>query len=237
MSSAFDRINRIRRLFKDQSTLTLKEIKKIFPDSSERSLSRDLRKIGVITSFSHAGQYRIVKTTPKFNLSGLWFYLDIGFSKYGTLKSTVIHLIEASKIGHTHKELNNLLKLKTHNTLKSLVVSEQLSRRKMPNNRYVYLHRDNEKSVQQYNTRLSINTESIKNISPPSQWVTIEILAEIIRAHNMDVEVEAVLERLSKRGIDINKATVENVLSYYQIKKNGFRNNPSDKNQHSQASS
>ncbi len=105
----------------------------------------------------------------------------------------------------------------------------------MTNNLYVYLHRDNEKSVQQYNTRLSIKNESIKNILPPSQWVTIEILAEIIRAHNIDVEAEAVFERLSKRGIDINKATVEIVLSYYQIKKYGFRNSQSDKNPHSQA--
>ena len=199
------------------------------------TLFKDLQSVSTIASYTHAGKYHALTSTSKFNTNGIWFHEEIGFSQFGTLKATVMHLVKFSNIGCTHKELNDQLKITTHNTLKDLVASDKISRRKMPNNLYVYLHRDNEKSTQQYNTRLSINTESIKYLSPPSQWVTIEILAEIIRAHNIDVEVEAVLERLSKRGIDINKATVENVFSYYQIKKNGFRNNPSDKNQHSQA--
>ena len=110
-------IDQIESLLKDRTAMTLKELCAIFNDRSARSLSRDLAKVGVITSYTHAGQYRIRTSTPRFNLKGLWFYQNIGFSKHGTLKATILQFIESSEIGMTHKELQQALKVSVHNTL------------------------------------------------------------------------------------------------------------------------
>lgn len=219
MSSVIDQI---RRKFKSDTALSLKNLREYFPARSSRSLTRDLDKIGVITSFSHAGQYRILRTTPRFNSFGLWFFQDIGFSKYGTLKSTIIQLVEASDSGHTHQELNKLLKIKTHNTLKELVDLNLISRRQMPNRLYVYLHPDDKISAKQYNLRESINESSLATKSPPSEWVTIEILVEVVRGYNIGVNANKILQRLSQRGVDIDESTIEHVLTYYEIKKKGI---------------
>ncbi|MFT7559113.1 MAG: hypothetical protein ACI93R_001017 [Flavobacteriales bacterium] len=212
-------ISQIRSLLKERTAISLKELQVIFKDRSARSLSRDLTKIGVITSYTHAGQYRVRAVTARFNTRGLWFYQDIGFSKYRTLKSTILHMTELSDIGCTHKELNDILKIKTHNTLKDLVDAKSISRRTMPNNIYVYLHHGTEKSQKQYDLRLSIKTAEPSNISPPPQWITIEILAEIVRCCKIQTQSNIIYERLDRRGLEIKKDIVEQVFSYYQIKK------------------
>lgn len=214
----------IYHLLKKNVSMTINELCRHL-QRARSTLFKDLLSVSTIASYTHAGKHHALTSSATFDTTGLWFYEQIGFSQFGTLRATVVQLVRSSNIGHTHKELTDLLRIKTHDTLKSLVEFEQISRRKMPNNLYVYLHCDNKKAIQQYNTRLSINTKSLKNIRPPSQWICIEILAETIRCHDIDVETDIVFQRLSSRGIDIEQAMVENVFAYYQIKKNGFRNN------------
>jgi len=108
-----------------------------------------------------------------------------------------------------------LLKIKSYNTLKNLVESKHLSRRQMPNKLFVYLHHSKDKAEQQYNVRLSMNTE----ISPPSQWIAIEVLAEVIRCYDVEVHANTIFQRLRQRGVDIKENTVEQVVTYYQVKK------------------
>lgn len=211
--------DQIEALLKDRTAITLKELHTIFCNRSARSLSRDLVKVGVITSYTHAGQYRIRTSTPRFNLKGLWFYQDIGFSKYGTLKVTVLQFVESSIHGTTHKELQEMLKINVHNTLKQLVEEKKITRKQMPNNLYVYLHRDKDKSTQQFELRLSMNSDSMTSISVPSQWETIEVLAELIRCHEITAVPAVIANRLKQRGLDIKKKAVENIFTYYQIKK------------------
>lgn len=214
----------IYHLLKKNVSMTVSELCRHL-QRARSTLFKDLQNVSTIASYTHAGKHHALASSAKFDTTGLWFYGQIGFSQCGTLRATVVQLVLSSNIGHTHKELTNILRIKTHDTLKSLVASEQISRQKMPNNLYVYLHCDNKKAIQQYNTRLSINTESLKNIRPPSQWICIEILAETIRCQDVGVDADIVYEHLSRRGIGIEKTMVENVFAYYQIKKNSFRNN------------
>jgi len=209
----------IYRLLKANRLMTISELSVELNHRARSSLFRDLQKIATLSSYTHAGKYHALESTPKFDSAGLWFYQGIGFSKCNTLKATIINLIQLSNIGQTHKELNDLLKIKTHNTLKQLVETRQISRKQLPNNRYVYLHADKVKSKQQFELRLSMKTGSLTNISAPSQSVTIAVLAELIRHHRLEAEPTIITHLLKHSGLDISIRTVEHVVEYYQIKK------------------
>src|SRR5207302_1490826 len=75
---------------------------------------------------------------PQFDSKGLWRYRQIGFSSQGTLRATLIHLVETSPAGQTHTELQDLLHLRVHDTLRLLVRARELQR-KLFQDVYVYL--------------------------------------------------------------------------------------------------
>lgn len=210
----------IFRLLKANTLMTLSELSDELNHRARSSLFRDLQKLSTASSYSHAGKYHTLESTPQYNSAGLWFYQGIGFSKYNTLKATIVRLIESSNIGQTHQELNDVLKIKTHNTLKQLVETKQIFRKRMPNNLYVYLHGDREKSKQQFELRVSMKTDSLAKISVPSQSLTIAVLAELIRHHKLEAEPNLITNLLKQSGLDINMRTVEHIFAYYQIKKN-----------------
>jgi hypothetical protein len=209
----------IYRLLKANTVMTISKLSDELNHRARSSLFRDLQKIATTSSYTHAGKYHALELTPKFDSAGLWFYRSIGFSKYKTLKATIVNLVESSNIGLTHKELNDLLKIKTHNTLKHLVDTNHVFRQQMPNNRYVYLHGDKEKSKKQFELRLSMKVGSLTKISTPPPSLTIAVLAQLIRHHRLEAEPSFMVELLKQDGLDITMETVEHVFAYYQIKK------------------
>jgi hypothetical protein len=209
----------ISRLLKANTVMTINELSNALNHRARSSLFRDLQNISTISSYSHAGKYHALKLIPKFNAIGLWFYQDIGFSKYNTLKDTIVNLIESSKTGQTHKELNDLLKIKTHNTLKLLVDNETITRQKMPHNLYVYLHGDRKKSKQQLELRMSMKVNSLTKIPMPSPAVTIVVLVELIRHHDIETDPMIITQLVKQNGVDITLEAVEHIFSYHQIKK------------------
>ena len=103
----------------------------ISPSNIEITLN--LQKIELLTSYSHAGQFHALKSKVKFNTNGLWFYEQVCFSQYGTLKNTLIKIISNSPAGMTHKELKNLLHIQVQNPLTHLVKINGLQRRLLAN--------------------------------------------------------------------------------------------------------
>ena len=84
---------KIQKLLLKNTVVSLKQLRDELSDRSRSSLFRDLRKLDVISSYTHTGQYHALKRTATFDESGLWFFQDIGFSQYGTLKKTLVHMI------------------------------------------------------------------------------------------------------------------------------------------------
>jgi hypothetical protein len=209
----------ISRLLKTNLVMTISELSDALNHRARSSLFRDLQNIPTLSSYTHAGKYHALKATLKFNSTGLWLYQNIGFSKYGTLKDTIVNLIESSNAGQTHKELAHLLKIKTHNTLKPLVEDGKITRQQMPNNLYVYLHGDNKKSKQQLECRSSINVHSLAEMSTPSLAVTIIVLAELIRHNDIETDPVIITKLVKQSGLDITIESVEAIFSHYQIKK------------------
>jgi len=95
----------------------LDDLFKILGTQSRMSVFRRLKPMGYLTSYTHAGRYYTLSGIPRFDTFGLWFYQDVGFSRAGTLKSTIVDTIHSSESGMTPIETLNLLRLKVPNSL------------------------------------------------------------------------------------------------------------------------
>ena len=173
----------------------------------------------MLSSYSHGGKFYTLKTTPTFNTDGVWHYSEIGFSKHGNLRDTITQFINSSKAGMKHLDLKDRLKIPVYNTLLDLVNSKQITKVCF-NGTYLYISNDSVLSNSQLETAKKRQEEKI-NI--PSEeipvWMTIEVLAEVIRASRMEAEPLKIAARLSLRGVRISFERVKEVLEFYEVKK------------------
>ncbi len=208
----------IHKLLQIHTIMTLKQMRHELNNRPRSSLFRDLKKVDVITSYTHAGQYHAIKSAAKFNMAGLWFFKEAGFSKYGTLKNTLEQILRNAEAGMTHKELELLLRIKVHNTLNDLVKLNAVKRHFLPNNIYAYLSADEHKAQEQLQKKLTIN-KRVSDIALPPECVRIEILIEVIHAFCNLPDEKLLGAQLRQRGLTIKDKEIAYVLEYYGIKK------------------
>jgi len=199
--------------------MSLKQIRHEIPDRPRSSLFRDLKKVELLTSYSHAGQHHALKSMVKFNSNGLWFYEKISFSKYGTLKNTLIQIISSSPVGMTHKELKTLLCIQVQNSLTHLIKNELLQRQILSGQVFVYLSHDRSQAQAQWQKRLELNEKAL-SVTLPSETIIIDILLEIIRGNERIIDGDELSLRLKQRGVTVQQEQLVYVLTYYDIKKN-----------------
>jgi len=200
--------------------MSIKQIRHELAGRPRSSLFRDLKKIELLTSYSHAGQFHVLKSKVKFNANGLWFYEQVCFSQYGTLKNTLIRIISNSSAGMTHKELKNLLHIQIQNPLTHLVKINKLQRRVLAEQIFVYLSYDEPQAREQWQKRLDINDKPLSGVLP-AETIVINILLEIIRGNGTLIDEEELGKRLKKREVTVQSKQLNHVLMYYDLKKNG----------------
>src|SRR6266513_481020 len=128
----------LHKLFRTRPVALLSDLRKALQTPSRTTVFRVLSSVGYLASYSHAGHYYTLKRIPQFDPRGLWHYRQIGFSSQRTLRATLVHLVETSPAGQTHEELQEVLLLRVHNTLRLLVRARELQR-KLFQDVYVYL--------------------------------------------------------------------------------------------------
>lgn len=207
-------VSALNKLFRTKPVALLEDLRDALKTRSRTTIFRVLRAAGYRTSYSHAGRYYTLERIPKFDDHGLWLYGDVGFSKHGSLRATVIHLVETSPGGQTHEELQQLLRLRVHDTLRFLVGGRQLTRRRFQD-AYVYLSSKPERAAQQWAQRQQLAAVA----QPPELGHSqiIPVLLEVIR-HPAD-DVEALSERLRRLGQKLTSDQVEAILERYDLKK------------------
>jgi len=151
---------------------------------SRRSLFRDLAQIDYLASFTHAGRYYTLVELVRFDEHGLWFHGNIGFSRAGTLKETVVKEVEESEVGCTHLELARLLRVRVHNTLLDLVSHQRIARHAWQRCQ-LYVSRAAARAAQQVSGR---EEQTATALSPAS---TMAVLAQALGS--------AVLQSTSRR--------------------------------------
>ncbi len=209
---------KIQKLLLKNTVVSLKQLRDELSARSRSSLFRDLRKLDVISSYTHTGQYHALKRTAKFDESGLWFFQDIGFSQYGTLKKTLVHMISHSPAGMTHKGLKKLFRIDVQKPLTEGVNTNAVSRQLLPSRIYVYLSADESKAEDQFQRRLALSDRSLDMTLPPES-IRIEILVEVIHAPERTLDEHVLGPLLRKRGVIIKDDEIAYVLAYYAIKK------------------
>ncbi len=206
---------KLQRLFKRETVTDLQTLFATLDTTSRMSVFRRLKPLAYLTSFTDAGRYYTLAEIPKFDTFGLWFYRGIGFSKSGTLKSTLVKIVNSSKGGMTPKELLNLMKLKIpnslHNTLHGLAKSGQLHRQTVSSIRFYTSADLNDSEKQIEARRLKAEKDLSGPIVPPIE-TTIAVLVEALKAGPHLALPSTVSGRLSLYGLAI---TVDQVTQIY----------------------
>jgi hypothetical protein len=206
----------LRGFFKKKRVAMLPDIYALLGTTSRMSAFRRLRELDYLSSFSHVGRYYTLPGVANFDPQGLWFYEEVGFSRFGNLKETVIHLVDQSVAGKTHEELEQQLRLRVHNTLLELVRSGKLTREAFEGV-FVYLSRRSDRAQQQLVRRREGVGDSAQDVLPDG--IVIEVLAEIIRSNRVQIDQSALLSWLTKRGIRISASQLQRLCARLGLKK------------------
>lgn len=218
MLSPDDARHALSRLFRRRSIADLDALLAVLDTHSRMSVFRRLSAIGYYSSYSHTGRYYTLQDIPQFDHEGLWQHEGIGFSRYGSLKSTVEHLVEEAEAGRTHHELHVRLQVRVHNTLLELVRDRRIGRQPITG-QYLYLSADPDRSHAQLTLRRQQHEGIAKAIAEPPLSVVIDVLLAVIQSGRMQLDAERVAERLAARGLSVTVDQVEAIFQRYELKK------------------
>ena len=200
--------------FQRKLVLDLEELQTLCKGRSRRSLFRDLKSLGYLSSYSHAGKFYTLKHIPKFDEWGLWDCRGARFSRFGTLKATVCRLVAESKEGFLYEELKQLLQIRVQNTLNELIAKELISK-VMYSSVFLYLNQDKDTATSQLSRRQKAQSTLLLEVTDKA--TVIEIFLELL---NTDVwNVANLVKRLRARGVMVEKRQVEYVLTSYNLAK------------------
>lgn len=200
------------RAFTRRKVLTIAELAKILV-CSIITVRRRLKEWRAYTSYNKNGRYYTLPSIPKFNKKGIWTYKDIFFSRYGTLKNTVIALATKSKKGLNHSELEEIIGMNPKCFMARFKEVPGLRKEKYKN-QIVYFSADPDIYKSQKEKRFPPESSAPKL---PPDAMTIVILVELIQ--NPGISIEALSSRLHDQGYKIEVNTIDNIFKHYNISK------------------
>ncbi len=221
MSSSQFFLLKIRERLLKRTALSLNQLRSALNNRPRSSLYRDLKKLDLISSYTHTGQYHALNESARFDKNGLWFFQDVGFSQFGTLKNTLVQMVSHAPLGMTHKEIKLMFRIEVQKPLTDLVKSNKISRQRLPSSIYVYLSAERYKSENQFQQRLAVNDHAADVTLPPEN-IRIEILVKVIQTPDRSLDEKVLGTLLRKKGLAIKDEEIAYVLTYYDIKKNRF---------------
>ena len=209
---------KVENLLRKRRVVTMSDLCEVIGSSSRMTVFRRLRQIEYVTSYTHAGRYYTLYDIARFDSDGIWFYDDIGFSQNGSLKNTVIYLVDGSDAGKFHFDLERQLRVRVHNVLLDLVKTKQIERIKFAG-QYLYLSTDKARSTKQIQQRDKLPMQARHIPVFISEPLVIEIMAEVIRQSKRHPRADQVASALAIRGLPIAEKDIMTVFDQYDIEK------------------
>jgi hypothetical protein len=145
------------------------------------SVRRFLGETGYWSSFTHNGKWYTLRSLPRFDQDGLWFFDTIGFSRAGSLTNTLIALTTRSPAGMGAEQLGERLHCRCHSILVQLCRRGKLQRQKLGHT-HVYLAVDAPTFALQSQAMLARSAPE----APLPAELAVFILAEFIRHPELD---------------------------------------------------
>ena len=183
---------------------------------SVRSGRLKLKQWDAHTSYNRKGQYYALPGVPRFDEDGLWRYRDAYFSKYGTLKNTVVHLIGASSAGLTGDQIGKIVRLSPRSFLYHFRDITGIQREKHQGV-YVYFSDDEARYKQQVASRL----ETIALGEVISDADAVVILVALLNHHDITVDHIARLPEVKARNL--STPAIDNYLRQHGLGKKTLR--------------
>ncbi len=173
--------------FREKKIFTIEELSELLSCSNITSRRR-LKQWQAHTSYNQNNRYYTLPAIPTFNKKGLWQYQGVFFSKHGTCKQTVIHLVHQSKKGLSNKELGEVL---GENPNSLLAHFKEISGIKKERHSRDIVYFSSDKEVYKQQKRNRFPPEPVVGELPPDAQAII-ILVELIHNPNMSIEELAV---------------------------------------------
>jgi hypothetical protein len=209
-------IDQAMRQFISNQVMTIPQLEDIL-SCSKRSVQRYLSKWGGLRSYNHNGKYFSLKVIARFDSYGIWKYQDIGFSRFGNLKDTVIQLVKYSSAGLTANELGKILGINAQSFISQFRLDRRLKREKWEGV-LVYFSADYDISIAQKKERFVGQAV----LPLPSDTQAVIILVSLIKHPN--TSTEDLVKIISKDHKGITVTMVERLLAHHGLlKKNGSR--------------
>jgi len=181
---------------------------------SRSSVFRRLTEHGYLTSYNFSGKFLTLKEVADFDTRGFWIYKSARFSRHGTLKKTVEHLVESSDRGMTHEELAGLLGVRAYNVLLDLTNEEKIRKMHLGPS-FVYFAAKPSLMKGQELRRRKFLRESQK-LQPSSRQI-IATLLEIIK--DPKVSRENIVTRCQRSGVPLSRQSVDTIFEIYDLDK------------------
>jgi len=177
------------------------------------TVRRRLKEWRALSSYNASGRYYTLPSIPAFDKKGLWRYHGAFFSKHGTLKNTVIHLVRIGQRGLSNAELEGILGLNPNSSLPQC--KELRGLRKEKHKRQVlYFSADEEVYRRQRRTRFPPEPTAPK--LPPDALGVI-ILVELVK--NPRSTTQQLSAMIRSRGYRIEEALIESLLEHHGLSK------------------
>ena len=224
-----DHSQALESLFRRRPVATIDDLRRRLGAASRTTILRALRRAGYFSSYSHAGKYYTLEHIPNFDVQGLWAHTGAHFSKRGTLRKTVVALVTESVAGYAHGELAAILGVRVHNTVRSLVETNEIGRVHL-DVAYIYVAADPTIASAQLLRREAMSlatpsaTAGYRIEGPPPELDlarVIEVLVAVI--HSPKDDARKIAAHLVGRGVEIGLAQVEQVFATYEIGKKTAR--------------
>jgi len=203
------RIEKARKAFRRQMIMTLAEVAELI-DGSIHTARRRLQQWGVLNSYNRNGRYYTLPDVPDFDANGLWERHGVFFSRYGTLKQTVVELVRRSPAGLDAGEMRALLGLDPRSFLSAFARHPQL-RREKTKGRFVYFCSDEAVCGRQRQRRWALNASGRQ----PTPSEAVAILVEKIKRPALGNE--AISRRLRKQNMSVEPEIIGNLFARHNL--------------------
>jgi len=203
----------IIEIFMREKVLTLVEVSAIF-NCPRYTAKYYVKKCGAVTSLNRNAKYYSLPEIIEFNENGLWEYKGIRFSKYGTLKGTMIGIVKKSEFGLSAAEISKLLKSPPHSMLAALVEEGKLQRDKI-GGCYIYFS----KGEELYSTQLLKRKERNEQNSAKVVSDAAGVIALVEFIQNPGLNLQELSRRLGRKGTPITESLLHDYLSYHSLLK------------------
>ena len=179
-------------------------------DYSIRSVQRFLTAVGYYRSFTHNGGWYTLRSIPRFDRDGLWFYNDIGFSRAGNMTDTLVELTCKSPQGTTAEELGAKLHCRCHSVLVRLIRDAKLQRLKRGRS-HIYIAKDADITVIQQ------KATTVPNAKLPAE-IAVLVLVQFINDPGLSfVQLAKSISQSNK--VAVSAAQIETLFSRLGVKK------------------